>query len=56
MMEGLESLVSQSGNYKAMRKAIKETAPPVTPYIGMFLTDLTFIEDGTHVLVLGAQY
>lgn len=42
----LTDLVSISGNYKAMRNAILQINPPCIPYIGIYLTDLTFIEDG----------
>lgn len=39
-------LVSQNNSYKNLRAAVKTSHPPCIPYIGMFLTDLTFIEDG----------
>lgn len=42
----LQAVVSPKGNYKNLRKLIKERVTPCIPYIGMYLTDLTFIEDG----------
>merc|ERR1712137_1103284 len=33
-------------NYSAYRKELKEITPPCIPFLGMFLTDLTFLEDG----------
>jgi len=46
----LEDLVSVSGNSKAMRNAILISDPPCVPYVGLFLTDLTFIEEGNNDL------
>jgi len=33
-------------NFKIMRDAVKQSNPPCLPYIGIYLADLTFIEDG----------
>ncbi|KAJ3423379.1 guanine nucleotide exchange factor [Anaeramoeba flamelloides] len=46
--ENLSALVSVRYNFKKLRTAINERGEnsPVLPYIGMYLTDLTFIEDG----------
>ncbi|KAL6070206.1 Ral guanine nucleotide dissociation stimulator [Balamuthia mandrillaris] len=33
-------------NYKKLRDMLLSSPPPCIPYIGVFLTDLTFIEDG----------
>lgn len=53
MYEELKSYVSREGNYKALRSAIRLVSPPCIPYIGMYLTDLTFIEDGNPDLLNG---
>ncbi|KNC48161.1 uncharacterized protein AMSG_04390 [Thecamonas trahens ATCC 50062] len=42
----LEALISNEGNYKAYRKMLNKVDPPAVPYLGMWLTDLTFLEDG----------
>jgi len=42
----LLSLISGDNNFRAIRHAILYVKPPCIPYIGVFLTDLTFIEDG----------
>lgn len=42
----LKALTSSNSAYKGLREAVKAANPPCLPYLGMFLTDLTFIEDG----------
>jgi len=42
----LESLMDPSGSFKNYRKAISHTKLPALPYLGVSLTDLTFMEDG----------
>ncbi|KAG2382126.1 hypothetical protein C9374_005918 [Naegleria lovaniensis] len=42
----LLSLISGDNNFRAIRHAILYVKPPCIPYIGVTLTDLTFIEDG----------
>ncbi|KAJ6248853.1 guanine nucleotide exchange factor [Anaeramoeba flamelloides] len=41
------TLTEKRGNWKNLRKFYDEAKLPVTPWIGTFLTDLTFIYDGT---------
>lgn len=36
--------MSSSGSYKNPREALHNCKPPCVPYLGMYLTDLTFIE------------
>jgi hypothetical protein len=33
-------------NYKNLRAYMKNLSPPCVPYLGMYQTDLVFIEDG----------
>ena len=35
-----------SGSFHAYREAYAASRPPTVPYFGLFLTDLTFLEDG----------
>eukprot|EP01080_Neovahlkampfia_damariscottae_P000171 gene171-4417_t len=43
--EHLTKLISRKKNYGLMRNELKKALPPILPYIGLYLTDLTFIED-----------
>ncbi|XP_060555505.1 ras-specific guanine nucleotide-releasing factor 1-like isoform X3 [Ruditapes philippinarum] len=47
MIERLQTLVSSDGRFKNMRDALHRCDPPCIPYLGMYLTDLSFIEEGT---------
>jgi son of sevenless-like protein len=42
----LEALVSSNSAYKNLRTKLHTIKPPCIPYMGMYLTDLTFINDG----------
>eukprot|EP01124_Arcella_intermedia_P031671 TRINITY_DN7215_c0_g3_i1.p1 TRINITY_DN7215_c0_g3~~TRINITY_DN7215_c0_g3_i1.p1 ORF type:complete len:724 (+),score=135.44 TRINITY_DN7215_c0_g3_i1:79-2250(+) len=42
----LKATLAQDHNYKTYRDVLKEVNPPCLPYLGVFLTDLTFLEDG----------
>ncbi len=44
--EQIEALLDTAGSYKNYRTALKSTLPPLIPYLGIYLSDLTFIEDG----------
>ncbi|KAG2386781.1 hypothetical protein C9374_002525 [Naegleria lovaniensis] len=44
--EELSKLVSHESNFKALRECMKHTHLPSLPYIGVFLSDLTFCEEG----------
>jgi son of sevenless-like protein len=43
----LSELMSRDGNFKNLRTALKDGTPPSIPYVGLYLKDLTFIEDGS---------
>ena len=47
MIEKLQTLVSSESRFKNMRDALHRCDPPCIPYLGMYLTDLSFIEEGT---------
>jgi len=42
--EELTSLFNTSINWKAYREKLKSATPPCVPYLGLYLSDLTFIE------------
>ncbi|KAJ6091797.1 hypothetical protein N7467_003766 [Penicillium canescens] len=42
----LQAMVSSAQNYNAYRETLRMTVPPCIPFLGLFLKDLTFIEDG----------
>jgi hypothetical protein len=46
MYNNLLNLMNNKGNFKDYRAALHKCHPPCIPYLGVYLTDLTFIEDG----------
>ncbi|VDN97464.1 unnamed protein product [Rodentolepis nana] len=44
--EKLLNLVAASARFKNMREMLHRCDPPCIPYLGMYLTDLSFIEEG----------
>ncbi|XP_043564174.1 ras-specific guanine nucleotide-releasing factor 2 isoform X1 [Chiloscyllium plagiosum] len=46
-MDKLQKTVSSEGRFKNLRETLKNCNPPCVPYLGMYLTDLAFIEEGT---------
>ncbi|KNC54245.1 uncharacterized protein AMSG_12312, partial [Thecamonas trahens ATCC 50062] len=44
--ESISAIMSTSSNFGAYRSKLKAATPPSVPYIGLFLTDLTFADDG----------
>jgi len=46
-VEKLQSLISSDGRFRNLRDSLHRTDPPCIPYLGMYLSDLTFIEEGT---------
>lgn len=49
----LHRLISRDKNFNEIRTKIKNVKPPCIPYIGLYLTDLTFIEEGNQKYVHG---
>uniref|UniRef100_A0A4W5QBK6 Ras protein specific guanine nucleotide releasing factor 2 n=1 Tax=Hucho hucho TaxID=62062 RepID=A0A4W5QBK6_9TELE len=47
LMGGLQKTVASEGRFKNLRETLKNCNPPCVPYLGMYLTDLAFIEEGT---------
>ncbi len=46
MFKKLDGLMSMEGNYLRYRQVLKQTSPPAVPFLGVFLSDLTFLDDG----------
>lgn len=44
--EMIMARMSRDNNFKIFRESLRTVSPPSIPYLGLFLTDLTFIEDG----------
>ena len=42
----LHTLMNANNSYKNYREAIHTSSPPIVPYLGTYLTDLVFIDDG----------
>jgi len=42
----LTAIVNHDQNYKVLRQRLHSEVPPCLPYVGMFLTDLTFADTG----------
>jgi len=47
-------LVSHSKNYRSELENVSGKGTPILPYLGRFLSDLTFAEDGSHDEVQGS--
>jgi len=43
-------LLSSTGSYKNYREEVKKLSPPIIPYIGIYLKDLTFIEENCNFI------
>ncbi|KAL1921320.1 uncharacterized protein VTP21DRAFT_11036 [Calcarisporiella thermophila] len=59
----LKKLMSSAKNFGEYRRVLKASEPPCVPFLGVYLTDLTFIEDGnpdslkrSHELINFAKY
>ncbi|RXW22464.1 hypothetical protein EST38_g3380 [Candolleomyces aberdarensis] len=45
-MEALRKLADHSRNYHEYRSRLRNTAPPAVPFLGLYLTDVTFCREG----------
>jgi RasGEF domain/RasGEF N-terminal motif len=51
--ERLAALFDPTGSYRAYREYIGHVHPPCLPFTGVYLTDLTFVEDGNSNFLEG---
>jgi hypothetical protein len=45
-LSSFESIFESEGSFSAYRSTLYSAEPPLIPYLGIHLTDLTFIEEG----------
>mmetsp|Transcript_28104 Transcript_28104/g.39669 ORF Transcript_28104/g.39669 Transcript_28104/m.39669 type:complete len:1034 (+) Transcript_28104:92-3193(+) len=50
-MEDMTKLMDGEGNFAGYRETLKQSQPPILPYLGLVLTDLVFLDDGNPDLV-----
>ncbi|KAJ5963407.1 Guanine-nucleotide dissociation stimulator CDC25 [Penicillium vulpinum] len=46
----LQAMIFSAHNYQAYRETLQVAVPPCIPFVGLFLKDLTFIEDGNPAM------
>jgi hypothetical protein len=51
----MKQLVSPDGSFRQFRESLKALNPPIIPYIGVYLTDLVFINDGSKNYLSGSN-
>ncbi|XP_076162379.1 ras-specific guanine nucleotide-releasing factor 1 isoform X5 [Ptiloglossa arizonensis] len=49
-IDRLQTIVSSDGRFRNLREALHRCDPPCIPYLGLYLTDLSFIEEGTPTM------
>lgn len=54
--EDLNKLMNSSKNFSQYREALHQEQPPCVPFLGVYLTDLTFIEDGNPNMSVKARH
>ncbi|EEA27944.1 Ras guanine nucleotide exchange factor bud5 [Talaromyces marneffei ATCC 18224] len=45
-LDSLKEVVDVSRNYAVLRQRLQNCAPPTLPFVGVYLTDLTFVDHG----------
>ncbi|CAK9811174.1 Ras-specific guanine nucleotide-releasing factor 2 [Anthophora plagiata] len=49
-IERLKNIVSSNGRFRNLRDALHRCDPPCIPFLGLYLSDLSFIEEGTPTM------
>ena len=47
-LENLKSVVKHDRNYLTLRQRLQNQVPPCVPFVGLYLTDLTFVDAGNQ--------
>jgi len=55
LWDKIADMMNPEGNYRKYRSYLASVKPPCIPYIGLYLTDLTFIEEGNEDHVDGRK-
>ncbi|EWC48563.1 hypothetical protein DRE_01785 [Drechslerella stenobrocha 248] len=55
ILEGMRDLMGTTRNFGEYREMLHLVNPPCVPFLGVYLTDLTFIEDGNPDLLKGTD-
>jgi len=55
LLESMRTLIASTKNFSRYREALREAQPPCIPFLGVYLTDLTFIEDGIASVVKNTE-
>lgn len=55
LLEGMRTLIASNKNFSRYREALHAAQPPCIPFLGVYLTDLTFIEDGIASVVKNTE-
>lgn len=50
-LESMRKLMASTKNFREYRETLHTSNPPCIPFFGVYLTDLTFIEDGIPSLL-----
>ncbi|KAL9533876.1 Cell division control protein [Sphaerulina musiva] len=54
-LESMRKLMGSTKNFNEYREALHKANPPCIPFFGIYLTDLTFIEDGIPGIIKKTQ-
>lgn len=55
VLESMRKLMGSTKNFSEYRDALHKANPPCIPFFGIYLTDLTFIEDGIPSIIKKTQ-
>ncbi|KAL9125922.1 MAG: hypothetical protein Q9217_004943 [Psora testacea] len=47
-LEKLKSIINHERNYASLRQTFQNQTPPCVPWVGLYLTDLTFVDAGNQ--------